>query len=259
MISEIRHITIVGSGNVASYFGRLLHKHAYTISAVISRNIHTGRMLADKLGTKFSSTYEIDSKTDLLILCVNDDEVGHVNSSLITGDYAVCHCAGSLSVNILKSHASYGVIYPLQSIHKDTDIVLTEVPFLIETNGHELQKRLENFLNNCHKSFYVVDSEKRLAYHLAAVFANNFTNAMLMAAEGISENFKLDFNLLKPLMAETFNRIEKLSPAQVQTGPAKRNDRATIERHLALLSGHPEMKKLYESVSGFIGEKFRAG
>jgi len=79
----------------------------------------------------------------------------------------------------------------------------------------------------------------------------------MMAAEDIAEGFKLDFNRLKPLMKQTFQRIDMMSPHDVQTGPAKRNDGATMQKHLELLSTQKDMQTLYQSVSAYISSKFK--
>jgi hypothetical protein len=45
------------------------------------------------------------------------------------------------------------------------------------------------------------------------------------------------------------NLLDNYEPNQVQTGPAKRNDVTTLERHLQVLWNHPEWKKVYEAIS----------
>ena len=45
----------------------------------------------------------------------------------------------------------------------------------------------------------------------------------------------VSFEILKPLILETANKIVTLSPEEAQTGPAKRDDKQTIESHLDFL------------------------
>jgi len=59
----------------------------------------------------------------------------------------------------------------------------------------------------------------------------------------------LDFNLLIPLIKETTLRLTPISPSSVQTGPATRADKATIDKHLALLASHQHLKQLYEMMT----------
>ena len=46
----------------------------------------------------------------------------------------------------------------------------------------------------------------------------------------------MPFDILKPLILETAQKIMTISPKEAQTGPAKRNDRSTIESHQLFLS-----------------------
>jgi hypothetical protein len=59
----------------------------------------------------------------------------------------------------------------------------------------------------------------------------------------------LDFTLLQPLIRETAERIEFMSPAESQTGPALRKDRPTIQKHLELLTDYPQLKEIYQLMS----------
>ena len=80
---------------------------------------------------------------------------------------------------------------------------------------------------------------------IAAVFVNNFTNQLYRVAHEITESTSVDFNILKPLIKETANKIDKLSPYRAQTGPAKRNDKKTIKKHLKMLKNEHH-KEIYE-------------
>ena len=81
--------------------------------------------------------------------------------------------------------------------------------------------------------------------HLAAVFVNNFVNHLYAAGADILHNKKLDFDLLKPLIRETAEKIETLQPIDAQTGPARRNDQNTINAQLKMLQDKPELQKIY--------------
>jgi predicted short-subunit dehydrogenase-like oxidoreductase (DUF2520 family) len=53
---------------------------------------------------------------------------------------------------------------------------------------------------------------------------------------------------LQPLLKETFERLEKMSAAESQTGPAIRGDENTIKSHLHYLT-NPAYKKIYKELS----------
>ena len=90
-----------------------------------------------------------------------------------------------------------------------------------------------------------VNSNQRRVLHLAAVFVNNFTNQLYRIGHEITESEGAEFDLLKPLILETANKVQELSPYMAQTGPAKRNDQKTIKKHLNLLESE-HYKKIYE-------------
>ncbi len=58
---------------------------------------------------------------------------------------------------------------------------------------------------------------------------------MYRIAHEITESQGVEFDILKPLIKETAAKIETISPFMAQTGPAKRNDKKTIKRHLKQL------------------------
>jgi F420-dependent methylenetetrahydromethanopterin dehydrogenase len=80
---------------------------------------------------------------------------------------------------------------------------------------------------------------------VAAVVVSNFTNHLYVLAEDFCKKEEVDFALLAPLIKETAERIVHFSPAAVQTGPAARNDIFTIDKHLLILSDHPQLKNMY--------------
>jgi hypothetical protein len=64
----------------------------------------------------------------------------------------------------------------------------------------------------------------------------------------ICQENKVPFEILKPLIAETAEKIMVLSPEEAQTGPAKRNDGATIKAHEAFLSNENYLK-IYKTLT----------
>jgi predicted short-subunit dehydrogenase-like oxidoreductase (DUF2520 family) len=103
-------------------------------------------------------------------------------------------------------------------------------------------------------TIHEVNSERRLQLHLAAVLVNNFTNALYAAADEHlkAAGFKKDFDLLKPIMQSSIDKVQTLSPIDAQTGPAKRKDKTTMNKHLALLKQEKQLKKVYKELSKLI-------
>ena len=95
-----------------------------------------------------------------------------------------------------------------------------------------------------------ISSEQRQYLHLAAVFANNYSNYLYQVAFDLLEKEGVDHSLLMPLIIETVSKINTLHPKDAQTGPARRNDQTTINKHIQLLRNHAEYKELYQILAG---------
>ena len=92
------------------------------------------------------------------------------------------------------------------------------------------------------------------------IFIDNFsfitTNSNLNQQK--NKLFKLiikhqSFEILKPLIKETAEKVMTLTPEAAQTGPAKRIDSSTIQTHLDFLSD-TNQKKIYEILTQSIIE-----
>jgi predicted short-subunit dehydrogenase-like oxidoreductase (DUF2520 family) len=97
-----------------------------------------------------------------------------------------------------------------------------------------------------------MDSKTRETLHLAAVFANNFTNYILGTAFDVVKDSNLDKKLLYPLVYSTLQNAFNRDPKLIQTGPAARNDSKTIAKHLKLLKSNPASYELYTTITNQI-------
>ena len=94
-----------------------------------------------------------------------------------------------------------------------------------------------------------IHSEERMKIHLAAVMACNFSNHLIALAQEFLKKNKLSPLLLSPLIEETALKAADGKAAKHQTGPARRNDLSTINKHLALLKHDKQLHKLYKELS----------
>ncbi len=250
MNGPVRNIAIFGAGNVAAYFGDVFHKSGFNISQIISRNEAEGRKLAENVHSVYLSVFDSAIQTELFVLAVKDDAIAEVADALPSTNAIVCHCAGAVSIDLLNRFDHRAVLYPLQSIRSRPDV--SAVPVLIETHIREDFFLLQNLIGKCGFSAYEADSEMRLQYHLAAVFANNFSNAMLAVSERLSERYGLNQKLLHPLIQQTYTNAVNESAIKAQTGPALRNDIETMAKHLKLLQEETDLHNLYKAVSAYI-------
>jgi predicted short-subunit dehydrogenase-like oxidoreductase (DUF2520 family) len=244
-------VTLIGSGNVATVLGRKLLHSGHTIQQVYNLNAENAKALAEELSAE--ATDEIDNAADMYIVAVADDALQNISSWMKPLNGFVVHTAGSVSINVLKDIAdNYGVLWPLQSIRKETRAV-PFLPVLIDANNPWNKMKLKGFAQSFADSVAEANDEDRIKLHLAAVITNNFSNYIFSITEMYCEREGVDFKLMVPLLAETVSRMQDASPSLLQTGPAARNDVSTIEKHRALLSEYPELLKVYD----FMTERIR--
>jgi predicted short-subunit dehydrogenase-like oxidoreductase (DUF2520 family) len=176
---------------------------------------------------------------------VSDIAVEEVMKELRLPEKTIVHTAASVSKNVLeKATQHFGVFYPLQSLKKEIDH-LPEIPIIIDASDEATLNELDVLAHSISSKVVEANDEQRLKLHLAAIFCNNFVNHLYALAESYCKRENIDFNLLLPLIKETAERLEEIPPSQSQTGPAIRNDKATIEKHLAMLQSYPQLQKIY--------------
>lgn len=250
----IKRITIIGSGNVATALAKAFVGKQINVVQVLSKSKENAKKLVAQLPSQqhteaISDFKNLSHNIDCIIIAVNDDAIETVVKQLPFNDKLTVHTSGSLGTTIFKNVAHFGVFYPVQTFSKTTKPNLKTVPFCIEGNSelstNQLVKLAEQLSNNVHR----LNSEQRKTLHLAAVFANNFSNYMYAVAEEITTRNNLNFDLLKPLILETAKKIVTQSPKEAQTGPAKRNDFKTISEHQLLLEDNLEIKAIYELIT----------
>ena len=239
-------VVIIGSGNAATVLSKLMQRKNFSIVQIASRNIDHAKILADELGCNFTDFNGlIDVTADIYIIAVADHAVTECFSILKVNNKPVVHTAGSISKVVLKSVSNnYGILYPLQTLRKEMQVI-PPMPILIDANNEETLSLISSIAAIISSDVQIADDETRIKLHLAAVFVNNFTNHLYAIAEDFCKKEEVDFNILKPLIIETANRIKEFSPASVQTGPAIRNDVNTIDTHLKMLNDYPKFKTIY--------------
>jgi predicted short-subunit dehydrogenase-like oxidoreductase (DUF2520 family) len=243
-------IVIVGSGNVATVLSALIQKAGHEIVQVVSRNRDHAIVLASRYNADAVSLSESQfALADIYIVALHDAALESLEKISGLKNKFVVHTAGSVSKNVFKNISSaYGILYPLQTL-SGAAAQIPEIPFLIEGNNKETLHQIMEFARTLSNKVIPVSETERLHYHIAAVFAGNFTNHMYAIAESFCKKEKIDFKNLLPLINEVTLKVNSNSPYDVQTGPAMREDIFTINRHLQALSPFADTKYLYLKLS----------
>lgn len=238
-------VVILGAGNVATHLFKALNK-ADNVSVIQWYNRSLDAIKQYKKSLDITDNLNHLKSADVYIIAVSDDAIKAFSSELPFENKLVVHTSGSVNIYDLDKKHKRGVLYPLQTFSKNVDMDLTHVPICIETldkKSYPLLKQLATSISNTTKK---VNTDQRRILHLAAIFVNNFTNQLYRIGHEITESEGTEFDLLKPLIMETAKKVQNTSPYMAQTGPAKRNDKKTINKHLKLLENehHKEVYKL---------------
>jgi predicted short-subunit dehydrogenase-like oxidoreductase (DUF2520 family) len=250
-------VSFIGSGNLAWHLAPTLDNSGYTVREVYSRNFKNAKALVGKLyqaEVKNSLDFS-DSNSSVFVICVSDDAIEEIVQEIILPENAILvHTSGSQPLNVLAYAAisRIGVFYPLQTFTKQKKVDFSEIPIFIESADEEVSAHLRKMAKTISKKVEVIDSSKRVALHIAAVFASNFTNHMLTISKSIMQVSGLQYDWLKPLIAETITKSLAIGPEAAQTGPAKRGDFEILDKHLALLQNDEQIAELYKLISQHI-------
>jgi len=237
-------ITIIGSGNVAQHLIKAISKSTtLEIAQVYARNVDsiTHLIHSDRITNDFSKLIN----ADLYIISVSDDSIQSVSKSLQFSDKLVAHTSGSVAMEELSDENRKAVFYPLQTLSKKKEVNFKEVPLCLEAEKESDLKLLKQVANAISNQVFEINSEQRKSLHVSAVFVSNFVNHLYKIGSDICIKHKVPFEILKPLILETAKKVQEIEPNDAQTGPAKRNDTSTINKHLAILTDENQ-KDIYK-------------
>lgn len=243
-------IVIIGTGNVGSHLTK----------AFKDKDVE-----CDNLPARANRYYLDDA--DLVIVSVPDEFVSDVlekvKYSILNRECESCrpypvvaHTSGSIPMDTLQSilpeGTDYGVIYPLQTFSKGVPMTYSDIPCFIEGRNKMVVDLLKRYCSIIFDNVCEADSEIRGKYHIAAVFACNFTNHLMVLADNYLSDNNLEFGNLLPLIRQTIDKVSAHRPIDVQTGPAIRNDSNVIDLHKSRLKGYPELLNIYSLLTDSI-------
>lgn len=253
-MTELNNVVFIGAGNVATHMSQAFAKAGLSVLGVYSRKIESAKILAEKLQTKWGDLSHIDvTNAQLIVIAVPDQFIEVVSKQIPKNSALIVHTSGSIDMKVLKDVGTQiGVFYPLQTFSKGKNIQFSNIPIMIEALNETDLLIMENMAHLISERVYRINSQQRKKIHIAAVFTSNFTNYLTHIAEDLLEKENIPFDVIRPLIEETANKLKDLRPYHAQTGPAAREDHQTIETHLQDLKNTPEYYEIYKLLSHHI-------
>ncbi|HJV19053.1 MAG TPA: DUF2520 domain-containing protein [Sediminibacterium sp.] len=243
-------VTLIGSGNLATVMGRVLHGHGLQIRQVYSPTLSNATLLANELGAEaINDIASLNANSAIYLLAVKDDALQAVAAKLKLFNSLVIHTAGSVSKDILRNAATrYGVLWPVKMVRKHMQ-TLTGATMVADGNTTEVTREIEELGKLFSSNIVCAGDHQRIQMHMLASLTANFSNHLYHLAAEICEKEQLSFSLFYDIITQSANSITTAHPRDTQAGPAFRGDESTIEKHLSLLKDYPETKHIYEMMT----------
>ncbi|EAR01145.2 Rossmann-like and DUF2520 domain-containing protein [Maribacter sp. HTCC2170] len=247
-------VTILGTGNVAKHlFNACLASTEISIIQVYGRNAESLSYFQEKAQT--TGNILTLAPADIYIIAISDSAIAKISKELVHKKGVVAHTSGSTPMKALSKNNRRGVFYPLQTFTENRTLNFKEIPLCIEAEHESDRVLLTSFAKILSDNVYEINTKQRKGLHLAAVFANNFTNHMYHKAKEICDTNDVDFELLHTLINETAAKIKDMTPYEAQTGPGRRNDTKTVKKQLKKLK-NKNHKKIYSLLSRSITKTY---
>lgn len=238
---------VVGTGHGARFVVQLLD-HLYRDEAqVVIATRHrgnAGQLLSEFPALKVADINAIHGSFQAVWLAVPDGQIAMYAHRLAVEADEWIHISGATPLDALASHAAQGVVvWPVISLA--SPYRLEEVPIVLETQAFsQIAERIREKLP---KSVYM-PYHNRLSLHAAAVVSNNFVHHLHALLEDEMQRKHIDREILIPILMQTHARLLEGNLKHSQTGPARRGDDETIEKHLQLIESE-HLSELYKFLS----------
>lgn len=261
------NIAVAGCGNLSFRLSIALKSAGHSLSVVYGRDIREAEKLVyilnkpevtgeGRFNTKATDDLKGLKDAEIILIAVSDNAIEEISSALneelskINKYPVILHCSGATSVNILNIWPQYGVFYPLMTLSKTKPVDFKLIPFFLEANKSEVIDILISLSFSLGSEYKICNSQERLKVHTAAVFVSNFVNYLTGLAYDIAGNNQM---FLMPLAIETVRKAFLYEhPSIVQTGPAVRDDKETMKKHLEMIKDMEDHKEVYEMISKLI-------
>lgn len=244
---------------MATHLVRAFHDAGAEVVQVCARTPEHARQLAESVGAEaITDPGKADPSVDFCIVCVGDSAVADVARRLPLMHGIVVHTSGSVEMDVLRcASARVGVLYPLQTFSRERSLDVSRVPFFTEGSDADVLAAIDALASLVCGSVAQADSAHRQYLHVAGVLGCNFPNYLIGCAIDMLAAAGYGAEVLRPLVEETVAKVFDAGATAAQTGPARRGDVATIEKHRAML---PEGEAcIYDMLSRAIMAKYNNG
>lgn len=256
---------IVGAGAVATTLAGQLRQAGVPVLGLWARRPEAARAAASLAGVAAFSPAPPDLllEAEVVIVAVKDDAIGAVAQQLcatgLVGErHVLVHCAGAIAAasafaGVRERVGGVGTMHPLRAIASAAELARTRGALKGTVFGVEGDARgaaaATVLVHALGGTPLAVEGATMGRYHAAAAIASNFAVAVLDAAVALLASGGVDKDAalaaLAPLAQGAIANAATRGLADGLTGPIRRGDVGTVEKHLAAVAHDPELAALY--------------
>jgi predicted short-subunit dehydrogenase-like oxidoreductase (DUF2520 family) len=207
---------------------------------------HQVRLVPARHGEEALS--KVVTNNSVLFLAIPDGAVSDYSAWLarspISQGVSVVHVSGALGLSALEplqSRHAVGSFHPLQSFPEPRmPSAFQGITVAVDASTPALRRWLARLARDMGARPRHVEDSQRALYHASAVFASNYVIAVVgegvrvLEAAGWSRTDAQ--RALIPLAEGVVANLRKRGPVRALTGPIRRGDAETVERHLRALN-----------------------
>jgi len=257
---------VVGAGPVATGLAGALRLGGVPVLGLWARKPAAARAAGAAAGVAAFSSAPPDVllECEVVLLAVRDAVIGDVaqmlvGTGLIGRRHVFLHCAGASSSKELLGGVhdlvgGIGTMHPLSAIADGKTAMRTLKGTVFGVEGDEVGRKAATRLVNALGGIVLpLEGSQMAAYHAAAALASNYVVAAIDAAAAALATAGIPTEqaaqALVPLAEGAIRNVAARGTTAGLTGPVRRGDAGTVERHLEALRGRPELVEIYRALA----------
>lgn len=261
-------VAIVGTGNVARAIAVGLHHAGVRVTEIIGRDAKKTSKLARVVKALASNLSNATIAADIVWICVSDAAISEVATRLAKLPVTwkrktVLHASGPLTsaelTPLKKRGANSASFHPMNTFVPGLPAELEQArlrrtPFGAEGDAHAINAAtmIANALSHPTPALiFRIRPKDKVKYHAVGAFTSPLLVSTLNIAEQLarSTGIKEPRHLMTPILLYTITNIITRGTENAFSGPIRRGDVATVQKHLAALKNIPNAEAVYRALA----------
>lgn len=257
---------IVGAGPVATALAGAMRLGGVPVLGLWARRAPAARAAGSAAGVAAFSSAPPDVllESEVVVVAVRDAAVHEVatmlvGTGLVNKRHVLLHCAGASSAEQLLGGVAdrvggIGTLHPLSAIADGRAAMRALKGTVFGVEGDELGRRAaERLVGAIGGVVLELEQAQMAAYHCAAALASNYLVAAVDAAAAVLVGAGVApaaaVQALVPLAEGAIQNVRAKGTTDGLTGPVRRGDAQTVQRHLEALRSKPELAEIYRALA----------